>query len=193
MAPGGAWLPSGGFPSAPVTDAIGLSPSSGAMMTLSIHLRRASLTLYLPAPPQACPGGTKHMHSIAPAPTLGLPGGVPIRHVAIIMPTSAPLLPCNQRANHTMSTKADIAPQCHLVRESGPSEGSERSEPPERARRSVMTIIVTCTSGTRMPHLEPHPLNPDNLRQWPLVNVCTILHATTMPIIQTQCPTWPFR
>ena len=60
-------------------------------------------------------GGSEHMHSIAPAPTLGLPPGVPIRHVvAIIMPTrSVPIM-----------TK--------------PSEGSERSEHPERARRTIV-------------------------------------------------------
>ena len=40
-------------------------------------------------------------------------------------------------------------------------------------------LLSTHTSGTSMPQVEPHPLNPDNLCQRPLVKVCTILLATT--------------
>ena len=119
-------LPLGGFPSAPRTDAICLSPSSCAMMTLSIHLRRASLSNILlalvrgvPAPYQAASGGYQAYamhgpgHLLRPA-----PGGVNQARC------------CNHHANPANATCMPLLPR--------PSEESERSEPSERAMRATV-------------------------------------------------------
>ena len=169
MAAGGVPRPSGGFTG-------GVSPSSCAMMSQSIHLRRASLSTIPPAPIQPSPGGTKHMHSMALATYRGLPPGVSIRHGTILaIATNVPRTASKYQATFKPMTRAERA---RLV-----------TVPKWRHWQKLSQCLKRETShewDIRATGCEPHPLNPDNLCQCPFMKICTIPHAT----LSSKTPDW---